>query len=110
MLRPGAHCQHHASDLLAQDRRRHTAAYMDVLHQCLSVSGRRSAVEAIGMFIAQSPGCRQGTNLAQMAAWQLLPCSGQFVPWDILDRRRDARSREQRRDRRQGGGERLKRR
>jgi hypothetical protein len=48
------------------------------------------------------------------AAWQLLPGSGHFVPWNILDRRRDlrvaARSREQRRDRRQGSGERLKRR
>jgi hypothetical protein len=68
-------------------------------------------VDAIGRFTAQSPGCRQGTILAPMAVWQLLPGSRPFVPWDILDRRRylrvAARSRVQRRGRRQGSGERL---
>jgi hypothetical protein len=41
-------------------------------------SERRSAVEAIGRFINQSPGCRQGTifKLAPVAVWQPLPCSG----------------------------------
>ncbi len=29
--------------------------------------------------------------LAPLAAWQLLPGSGHFVPWEILDRRRDFR-------------------
>jgi hypothetical protein len=33
-------------------------------------------VEAIGRFISQSPGCRQGTILAPVAAWQPLPGSG----------------------------------
>ncbi len=69
-------------------------------------------VEAIAGFTAQSPGCRQGTILVPMVVWQLLPGSGPFWPWDILDRRRDlraARSRGQRHDRRQGSGERLKR-
>jgi hypothetical protein len=34
-------------------------------------------VEAIGRFVYQSPGCRQGTILAPVAAWrQLLPSSG----------------------------------
>jgi hypothetical protein len=41
-----------------------------------SGSGLRSAVEAIGRFINQSPGCRQGTILAPVAAWQLLPSRG----------------------------------
>ena len=41
-----------------------------------SGSERRSAVEAIGRFINQSPGCRQGTILAPVAAWQPLPGSG----------------------------------
>jgi hypothetical protein len=36
-------------------------------------------VEAIGEFIAQSPGCLQGTSLAPVAAWQLLPGSGAFL-------------------------------
>jgi hypothetical protein len=36
---------------------------------------RRNAVEAIGRFINQSPGCRQGTILAPVAAWQPLPGS-----------------------------------
>jgi hypothetical protein len=66
-------------------------------------------VEAIGWFTAQSPGCRQGTILAPMEAWQLLPCSGHFVPWETLDRRHDlrvaARSREQRRDQRRSSGD-----
>jgi hypothetical protein len=39
-------------------------------------SERRSAVEAIGRFIEQSPGCRQGTILAPVAAWLRLPGSG----------------------------------
>ena len=34
------------------------------------------AVEAIGRFTNQSPGCRQGTILAPVAAWQPLPGSG----------------------------------
>ncbi len=38
----------------------------------------------MGRFIAHSPGCRQSTILEPIAAWQLLPGSGQFVPWDIL--------------------------
>jgi hypothetical protein len=38
-----------------------------------SGSERRSAVEAIGRFIDQSPGYRQGTILE---AWQFLPCRG----------------------------------
>jgi hypothetical protein len=37
---------------------------------------RRSAVEAIGAFINRSSGCRQGTILAPVAAWQPLPGSG----------------------------------
>ena len=41
-----------------------------------SGSERRSAVEAIGRFIYQSPDCRQGTILAPVAAWQPLPGSG----------------------------------
>ena len=36
-------------------------------------------MEAIGIFINQSPGCRQGTILApKPAAWLLLPGSGTF--------------------------------
>ena len=36
-------------------------------------------MEAIGIFINQSPGCRQGMILAPMpAAWLLLPGSGAF--------------------------------
>ncbi len=42
----------------------------------VSGSERRSAVEAIGRFINQSPGCSQGTILALVAAWQTLPVSG----------------------------------
>jgi hypothetical protein len=42
-----------------------------------SGSERRSAVDAIGRFIHQSPGChRQGTILAPVAALQFLPGSG----------------------------------
>jgi hypothetical protein len=41
-----------------------------------SGSERGSAVEAIGRFINQSPGCRQGRILAPVAAWQPLPRSG----------------------------------
>ena len=34
-------------------------------------------MEAIGVFINQSPGCSQGMILApKPAAWLLLPCSG----------------------------------
>ncbi len=33
-------------------------------------------MEAIGRFINQSPGRRQGTILAPLAAWQTLPGSG----------------------------------
>jgi hypothetical protein len=40
--------------------------------------GRRGAVEAIGEFIAQSPGCRQGTILAPVAAWYYCPAAGLF--------------------------------
>ncbi len=40
-----------------------------------SGSGGRSAVEATEVFIARSPGCRQGTILAPVAAWRLLPGS-----------------------------------
>jgi hypothetical protein len=46
-------------------------------------------VEAIGRFINQSPGCRPGTILAPVAAWQPLPGSGPCRPWDILERGRD---------------------
>jgi hypothetical protein len=39
-------------------------------------------VEAIGRVYCPiapgAPGCRQGMILAQVAAWQLLPCSGAF--------------------------------
>jgi hypothetical protein len=31
-----------------------------------------------GIFIPQSPGCHQGTILAPVTAWHLLPCSGAF--------------------------------
>ena len=54
-----------------------------------SGSERKSAVEAIGRFINQSPGCRQGTILAPVAAWHPCPAAGPFRPWDILERRRD---------------------
>ncbi len=30
------------------------------------------------IFIPQSPGCHQGTSLAPVTAWHLLPCSGAF--------------------------------
>jgi hypothetical protein len=40
-----------------------------------SGSGGRSAVEAIEVFIARSPGCSQGTILAPVAAWRQLPGS-----------------------------------
>jgi hypothetical protein len=45
-------------------------------------SGRKGAVEAIRDFIPQPPGCRQGTSLAPVAAWQLLPSSGKKV-WSL---------------------------
>jgi hypothetical protein len=65
-----------------------------VSHEDLTRSGseRRIAVEAnqaIGRFINQSPGCRQGKILALVAAWQPRPAEGTFRPWDILERRRD---------------------
>jgi hypothetical protein len=44
-----------------------------------SGSGRKGAVEAIRDFIPQPPGCRQGTSLAPVAAWQLLPSSKKGV-------------------------------
>jgi hypothetical protein len=54
---------------------------------------RRCAVEAIGRLINQSPGCRQGTILAPVAAWQPLPGSGAVSALGhfqvILERRRD---------------------
>ena len=40
-----------------------------------SARGRKGAVEAIIDFIPQPPGCRQGTSMAPVAAWQLLPSS-----------------------------------
>ena len=50
-------------------------------------------MEAIGSFIAQSPGCRQGAILVPGEAWRQMPGSGAVWPWDILDRRRDPWSR-----------------
>jgi hypothetical protein len=52
-----------------------------------SSSERRSAIEAIRRFTNQSPGCRQGTILAPVAAWQPLP--GSEAVSDILEGRRD---------------------
>ena len=46
-------------------------------------------MEANGRFINHSPGCRQGTILAPVAAWHFCPAAGPFRPWDILERRRD---------------------
>ncbi len=44
------------------------------------------------MFIARSPGCRQGTILAPVAAWRILPGSKKGrIGLGILDRRRDLR-------------------
>jgi hypothetical protein len=56
------------------------------------------AVEAIGRFINQSPGCRQGTILAPVAAWNC-PAAGPFRPWDILETSGSREARDQRRDR-----------
>ncbi len=41
--------------------------------------GRGTQWRRSGEFIAQSPGCRQGTILAPVAAWQLLLGSGAFL-------------------------------
>ena len=76
-----------------------------------SGSERRSAVEAIGRFINQSPGCRQGTILAPVAAWQPLPGSGAVSALGHFGTktrpRGRARLRDQRRDRQRISGYRL---
>ena len=48
--------------------------------------GQGRAVEAIGDFINQSPGCRQGAILAPDAAWLRVTNSGGSRPLNILDR------------------------
>ena len=76
-----------------------------------SGSERRSAVEANGRFINHSPGWRQGTILAPVAAWQLLPGSGAVSALGHFGTktrpRGRARLRDQRRDRQRISGYRL---
>ena len=69
-------------------------------------------MEAIGRIYCPIT-CLPLTILAPVTARQILPGSGPFRPWGILDRRRylrvEARSRRQRQDRRRGSEGWLKR-
>ena len=95
----------HYADL--EDRRAETAqcltiiSHYDIIIALISKIISMTTKQEVGLgaeearwrrseeFIAQSPGCRQGTILAPVSAWHYCPAAGPFWPWDILDRRRD---------------------